>query len=71
MLWFPAADGAAVRLAYLNTVRPATTPTISETFANGSFPAALGIEDIADRTARGLQVFLRGSWSGELTRVEP
>ncbi len=66
--WMRTTGGESVRVAYLNTVLPTTTPTVTETFSAGSIPAGFGIEDIHARTARGLQVFMRGSWTGELTK---
>ncbi len=68
VFWFQATDGGTLRTAYLNTVQPATTPTVSETFAADSIPAAFGIENLSARYLRGFQLFLRGSWTGQLTK---
>lgn len=67
VFWFETTGGQALRLAYTNTIGPATTPTVTELFAAASVPATFGIENINGRLARGLQLFLRGSWTGDLT----
>lgn len=67
MLWFQTTGGESLRIAYMNTIGPASTPTVTELFAAASAPAAFGIENISGRLARGLQVFVRGSWTGDLT----
>ncbi len=44
------------------------TPTVTELFAADSVPATFGLENISGRFARGLQLFLPGSWTGDLAQ---